>query len=45
MSSSIMGSDAIAVGIKSGNINIAGATKVEVMDLSSESKESQLKHA
>lgn len=43
--STLMGADAIAMGIKSGNINIAGAAKVEVMDLSNESKESQLKHA
>ena len=40
-----MGNDALAVGIKAGNINMAGATEVEVMDLSSESKDAQRKHA
>lgn len=41
----LLGDAAIAAGIKSGNINIAGAMKTEVMDLSEESKDSMLQHA
>jgi len=41
----LLGNAAIAAGVKAGNINIAGATRVEVLDLSSESKEAQMEHA
>lgn len=41
----LLGDAAIAAGIKSGNINIAGAMKTEVMDLSEESKDAMMQHA
>ena len=41
----LYGNAAISAGIKAGNINISGAMKVEVMELSAESKESQQEHA
>ena len=43
--SELYGNAAISAGIKAGNINISGAMKVEVMELSAESKESQQEHA
>ena len=45
ISSSLLGNEAIAAAIKSGNINIAGAMEVEVMELSNESKDAQMIHA
>jgi hypothetical protein len=45
ISSSLLGNEAINAAIKSGNINIAGAMNVEVMELSNDSKEAQIKHA
>jgi hypothetical protein len=44
-SAPLLGNAAIAAAIKSGNVNIASNMRVEEMDLSSESRESQLKHA
>jgi U4/U6 small nuclear ribonucleoprotein PRP4 len=41
----LLGNAAIAAAIKSGNVNIASNMLVEEMDLSSESREAQLKHA
>lgn len=41
----LYGKDAIDAAIKKGNINIAGAINMEVMDLNEESKEAQLLHA
>lgn len=41
----LLGDAAIAAAIKSGNVNIASSMQVEVMDLSEESREAQLKHA
>ena len=41
----LIGNAALSAGMKAGNINVAGATRVEVMDLSAESKESQQEHA
>jgi U4/U6 small nuclear ribonucleoprotein PRP4 len=41
----LLGNAAIAAAIKSGNVNIASNMRVEEMDLSSESRESQLQHA
>jgi U4/U6 small nuclear ribonucleoprotein PRP4 len=40
-----LGNAAIAAAIKSGNVNIASNMRVEEMDLSRESRESQLQHA
>lgn len=45
ISTSLLGNDAIAAAIKSGNINIAGAMQFEVMELSNESKDAQIQHA
>jgi hypothetical protein len=41
----LLGNAAISAAIKSGNINIASNMVMEEMDLSRESRESQLKHA
>jgi hypothetical protein len=41
----LLGNAAIAAAIKSGNVNIASNMRVEEMDLSRESRESQLQHA
>lgn len=41
----LLGKDAIAAAIKSGNVNIASSMQVEVMDLSEESRAAQQKHA
>lgn len=41
----LLGDAAISAAIKSGNVNIASSMQVEVMDLSEESREAQLKHA
>lgn len=43
--SSLLGQDAIAAAIRSGNVNIAGSMQVQVLDLSAESREAQIKHA
>lgn len=40
-----LGKDAIELGIRAGNINIAGRSKVEMMDLNQESLEAQIQHA
>jgi U4/U6 small nuclear ribonucleoprotein PRP4 len=40
-----IGKDAINLAIKSGNVNIAGAMHVEVLDLSETSREAQIQHA
>lgn len=45
MNSQFLGSEAIAIAIKSGNVNIGGSTNVEVLDLNEESRKSQLQHA
>jgi hypothetical protein len=42
---SVIGSQAIAAAMKSGNINISGNIAVEVLDLSNESKDAQMRHA
>eukprot|EP01036_Dinobryon_divergens_P037566 gene37566-49166_t len=41
----LLGNAAIAAAIKSGNVNIAGAMRTEVLDLSEESQEAMLQHA
>ena len=41
----LLGQAAIAAAIKSGNVNIAGAMQVEILDLSEESRQAQLQHA
>jgi U4/U6 small nuclear ribonucleoprotein PRP4 len=41
----LLGKDAISAAIRSGNVNIASNMQVEVMELSGESQEAQLKHA
>jgi U4/U6 small nuclear ribonucleoprotein PRP4 len=43
--SPLLGQDAIAAAIRSGNVNIAGSMQVQVLDLSAESREAQVKHA
>lgn len=40
-----LGKDAIELGIRAGNINIAGRSRVEMMDLNQESLEAQIQHA
>jgi len=40
-----IGKDAIALAVKSGNVNIAGSIHMEVLDLSASSREAQLQHA
>lgn len=42
---SLLGNRALAAAIEAGNVNIAGAMQMEVLDLSAESKAEQLKHA
>jgi pre-mRNA processing factor 4 (PRP4) like len=42
---SLIGSKAIEAAVKSGNINIAGNVQLEVLELSSESREAQIQHA
>lgn len=41
----VLGKDAIALAIKSGNVNIAGSIHMEVLDLSESSREAQMQHA
>ena len=40
-----MGGEAIAIAIKSGNVNVTGTQNVEVMDLNVDSLEAQKQHA
>jgi hypothetical protein len=42
---SFLGNEAIAIAIKSGNVNIGGSSNVEVLDLNEESLAAQQQHA